>query len=49
MTEEELKAAGLNRSDVHVDFMIGSSQMDIDGIRQDGSRVPIFRNGDWVI
>ena len=32
-TEEELEAAGLNRSDVHVDFMIGSSQMDIDGIR----------------
>ncbi len=49
MTEEELKEAGLNRSDVHVDFMIGSNQMDIDGIRQDGSRVPIFRNGDWVI
>ncbi len=36
MTEEELKEAGLNRSDVHVDFMIGSNQMDIDGIRQDG-------------
>ena len=49
MTEEELKEAGLNRSDVHVDFMIGSNQMDIDGICQDGSRVPIFRNGDWVI
>ena len=49
MTEEELKEAGLNRSDVHVDFMIGSNQMDIDGIRQDGSRVPIFRNGDWAI
>ena len=49
MTEEELKAAGLNRSDVHVDFMIGSNQMNIDGIHHDGSRVPIFRNGDWVI
>ncbi len=30
MTEEELKEAGLNRSDVHVDFMIGLNQMDID-------------------
>ena len=49
MTEEELKAAGLNRSDVHVDFIIGSNQMNIDGIHHDGSRVPIFRNGDWVI
>ena len=48
-TEEELEAAGLNRSDVHVDFMIGSSQMDIDGIREDGTRVPVFRNGDWAI
>ena len=48
-SEEELEAVGLNRSDVHVDFMIGSNQMDIDGICEDGSRVPIFRNGDWVI
>ena len=45
---EELEAAGLNRSDVHVDFMIGSNQMDIDGIREDGTRVPLFRNGDWA-
>ena len=49
MTEAELDAAGLNRSDVHVDFMIGSNQMDIDGIREDGSRVPIFRKGDWAL
>lgn len=48
MSEEELEAAGLNRSDVHVDFMIGSNQMDIDGIREDGTRVPLFRNGNWA-
>lgn len=48
-SEEELKAAGLNRSSVHVDFMIGSNQMDIDGICPDGSRVPIFRKGEWAI
>lgn len=48
-TEEELREAGLNRSDVHVDFMIGSKEMNIDGIREDGTRVPIFRNGDWAI
>lgn len=49
MSQEELKAAGLNRSDVHVDFMIGSNQMDVDGIRADGTVVPIFRNGDWAL
>lgn len=48
MNEEELKEAGLNRSQTHVDFMVGSDQMDIDGIREDGSTVPIFRNGDWA-
>ncbi|WP_156011039.1 aminopeptidase [Streptococcus ruminantium] len=49
MSQEELKEAGLNRSDVHVDFMIGSNQMNIDGIRADGTRVPIFRDGEWAI
>jgi aminopeptidase len=48
MTEEELAEAGLNRSHTHVDFMVGSDKMDIDGIREDGTRVPIFRNGDWA-
>lgn len=48
MTEAELKAAGLNRSQAHVDFMVGSSQMNIDGIKHDGSVVPVFRNGDWA-
>ncbi|HEL9597922.1 TPA: aminopeptidase [Streptococcus suis] len=49
MSQEELKEAGLNRSDVHVDFMIGSNKMNIDGIREDGTRVPIFRDGEWAI
>ncbi|MGO3608384.1 MAG: aminopeptidase [Enterococcus sp.] len=48
MNEEELIEHGLNRSKNHVDFMIGSDQMNIDGIRQDGSRTAIFRNGDWA-
>lgn len=48
MSEEELKEAGLNRSATHVDFMIGSEEMNIDGIKEDGSRVPIFRNGTWA-
>ena len=49
MSNEELEAAGLNRSTAHVDFMIGSDQMDIDGITADGKVVPIFRGGEWAI
>ncbi|WP_124058587.1 aminopeptidase [Vaginisenegalia massiliensis] len=49
MSQDELAAAGLNRSDVHVDFMIGNAEMNVDGIRKDGSVVPIFRQGEWAI
>jgi aminopeptidase len=49
MTSEELLAHGANRSLAHVDFMIGSPDMDIDGVMQDGTHEPIFRRGNWVI
>lgn len=48
MSEEELAEAGLNRSQTHVDFMVGSDKMNIDGIKEDGTIVPVFRNGDWA-
>ncbi|MDR2660655.1 MAG: aminopeptidase [Lactobacillaceae bacterium] len=48
LSEEELIKFGWNRSDVHVDFMIGSADMNIDGVKQDGSIIPVFRNGDWA-
>jgi aminopeptidase len=48
MSEEEVVAHGLNDSLSHVDFMIGSSEMNIDGITKDGKRVPVFRNGSWA-
>lgn len=48
MTEEELSTQGANSSIVHVDFMIGSSEMDIDGITQDGRVEALFRNGNWA-
>lgn len=48
MTEDELAANGLNRSHTHVDFMVGSAKMNIDGIKKDGTVVPVFRNGDWA-
>lgn len=48
MTSEQLAEHGLNESITHVDFMIGSAEMDIDGILEDGTREPIFRKGDWA-
>ncbi|MCT8389242.1 aminopeptidase [Leuconostoc holzapfelii] len=45
---EVLAQRGWNISDVHVDFMIGSADMAIDGITQDGQTVPVFRHGDWA-
>ncbi|AJD90545.1 peptidase M29 [Jeotgalibacillus malaysiensis] len=47
-SQEELAEKGLNSSITHVDFMIGSDKMDIDGISEDGSSEPVFRNGDWA-
>ena len=46
MSEEEQKKAGLNDSMIH-DFMVGSPDLTITGIRKDGTRVPVFVNGDW--
>lgn len=49
MTPEELEASGVNSSITHNDFMIGSAEMDIDGIKDDGSVVAVFRKGNWAI
>jgi len=48
LNDEEFMAAGGNVSLNHVDFMIGSPQMDIDGIKEDGSREPVMRQGEWA-
>lgn len=48
MDAEQLKAHGVNASITHNDFMIGSNQMNIDGIQADGTVVPVFRNGAWA-
>lgn len=48
MTEEELAARGANSSNEHVDFMIGTRDLNIDGIKQDGSVVPVFRHGNFA-
>ncbi|RCL03933.1 MAG: Thermophilic metalloprotease [Candidatus Tokpelaia sp. JSC189] len=49
LNAEEIASRGGNRSFVHVDWMIGSDSIDIDGIRADGSRVFVFRKGEWAI
>lgn len=49
MGQEELDKNGINDSMVHVDFMIGSAEMDIDGVKEDGTTEPIFRKGTWAI
>ncbi|CAG7651111.1 Aminopeptidase 2 [Paenibacillus solanacearum] len=49
MTDEDLARHGVNKSLIHVDFMIGSADMNIDGVTADGKREAIFRNGNWAI
>lgn len=48
MTKEQLIDKGMNQSLTHVDFMMGSAEMNIDGITKDGKVEPIFRNGNWA-
>ena len=48
MTMEQAQECGINDSIIHVDFMIGADDLSIDGIRADGTAVPIFRDGTWA-
>lgn len=48
MTVEEAQEKGINDSIIHVDFMIGADDLSIDGIRPDGTVLPVFRNGTWA-
>ncbi|MCJ8509988.1 aminopeptidase [Rhizobium lemnae] len=48
LSPEQIKAQGGNSSLIHIDWMIGSDQVDIDGLREDGSRVPVMRKGEWA-
>jgi aminopeptidase len=45
---DEIAAQGGNKSLIHIDWMIGSDEIDIDGVRADGTRVPVFRKGEWA-
>ena len=48
MPEEDFERAGGNNSLVHVDFMIGSAEMDIDGLTEAGTAEPVMRAGEWA-
>ena len=49
LTREELRAAGLNDSITHVDFMVGTADLTITGYTRDGREVPVFVNGNFAL
>ena len=48
LTPDEVAARGGNKSLIHIDWMIGSGEIDVDGINKDGSAIPVMRKGEWV-
>jgi aminopeptidase len=48
LSPAQIAAQGGNQSLIHIDWMIGSDRMDIDGVHADGRRVPVFRKGEWA-
>ncbi len=48
LSPEQIKAQGGNSSLIHIDWMIGSDKVDIDGISAEGARVPVMRRGEWA-
>jgi aminopeptidase len=48
LSADEIAEKGGNSSVIHVDWMIGGPDTDIDGILPDGTRVPVFRKGEWA-
>ncbi|MFC7443127.1 aminopeptidase [Laceyella putida] len=48
LSKEERLEKGLNASLIHVDFMIGAGELDIDGVTEDGQVIPLFRGGNWA-
>jgi aminopeptidase len=49
MSDEAFEQAGGNRSATHVDFMIGSGDLDIDAVTADGAVEPLMRAGEWAV
>jgi len=49
LSPEELAARGANDSLIHVDWMIGSAELDVDGITASGVEEPLMRGGEWAV
>jgi aminopeptidase len=49
LTPEERSARGVNHSSIHTDFMIGSKELEVDGVRESGEPVPLLRGGEWQL
>jgi aminopeptidase len=48
LTPEQVSAQGGNQSLIHIDWMIGSGEIDIDGLKDNGGTVPVMRQGEWT-
>jgi aminopeptidase len=48
ITQEQLAERGANSSLIHVDWMIGSNHVDVDGVSATGAAEPLMRGGEWV-
>jgi len=49
LTDEQFTAAGGNSSLIHVDWMIGSASVDVDGLDEAGNATPVMRKGEWAL
>lgn len=48
ISDDDFAAVGGNQSLVHIDFMIGSHEMNVDGLKEDDTAEPIMRDGEWA-
>lgn len=49
LSKDEITSKGGNSSMIHIDWMIGSGEVSVDGMTADGTTVPVFRNGEWAV
>ena len=48
LSKDEIISKGGNSSMIHIDWMIGSGEINVDGLTADETTVPVFRNGEWA-